>query len=152
MQLQRYPSIKQYSPIKKEVLDCTSPKNFLLEHILKGDTSDGIPNILSDSDTFVVDEKRQKPVGKKRMMQMIAEGRISEMKNWNRNQTLVDFTCIPDTIRDEIIRTYKNEKSLRDNQRQEIKIRPGGGLYSRVSNYLLDNKLTNLTDLVGDFL
>jgi hypothetical protein len=152
MQLQRYPSIKQYSPIKKEILDCTCPKDFLLEHILKGDASDGIPNILSEDDTFIVEGKRQKPVGKKRMMQMIADGKLSEMENWNRNQTLVDFTCIPDTLREEIIRTYKNEKSRKDNQRQETKMRPGAGLYVSVSNYFLEKKLENLTDLVSDFV
>ena len=152
MQLQRYPSIKQYSPIKKEILDCTRPKDFLLEHILKGDASDGIPNILSEDDTFIVEGKRQKPVGKKRMMQMIADGKLSEMENWNRNQTLVDFTCIPDTLREEIIRTYKNEKSRKDNQRQETKMRPGAGLYVSVSNYFLEKKLENLTDLVSDFV
>jgi len=152
MQLQRYPSIKQYSPIKKELLECRNPKDFLLEHILKGDTSDGIPNILSDGDTFIVDGKRQKPVGKKRMMQMISDGKLSQMENWKRNQTLVDFTCIPDTIRDEIIRTYKNEKSIRENQRQEIKIRPGQGLFSNASNFLLEKKLNNLLDLAGDFV
>jgi len=152
MQLQRYPSIKQYSPIKKELLECRNPKDFLLEHILKGDASDGIPNILSDGDTFIVDGKRQKPVGKKRMMQMISDGKLSQMENWKRNQTLVDFTCIPDTIRDEIIRTYKNEKSIRENQRQEIKIRPGQGLFSNASNFLLEKKLNNLLDLAGDFV
>ena len=152
MQLQRYPSIKQYSPIKKEILDCTCPKDFLLEHILKGDASDGIPNILSEDDTFIVEGKRQKPVGKKRMMQMIADGKLSEMENWNRNQTLVDFTCIPDTLREEIIRTYKNEKRRKDNQRQETKMRPGAGLYVSVSNYFLEKKLENLTDLVSDFV
>jgi hypothetical protein len=133
-------------------LDCTCPKDFLLEHILKGDASDGIPNILSDDDTFIVDGKRQKPVGKKRMMQMISDGKLSEMENWNRNQTLVDFSCIPDTIRDEIIRRYKNEKSLRENQRQEIKMKPGAGMYTNVSNYLLEKKLNNLLDLAGDFV
>ena len=86
------------------------------------------------------------------MMQMISDGKLSEMENWKRNQTLVDFTCIPDTIRDEIIRKYKNEKSLRENQRQEIKMKPGAGLYNNASNYLLDKKLNNLLDLAEDFV
>mgnify|MGYP003661641205 CR=1 FL=1 len=57
-----------------------------------------------------------------------------------------------DTIRDEIIRKYKNEKSIRENQRQEIKIKPGSGLYSNASNYLMEKKLSNLLDLAGDFV
>lgn len=152
MQLQRYPAVKQYSPIKKEIIQCTEPKNFLLEHILKGDASDGIPNILSDDDTFVDVEKRQKPLGKKKMMQLISEGKLSTMKNWERNQTLVDFTCIPDTLRNEIIRAYRNEKSRRENQRQEMSFAPGSGLYSTISKYMVEKNLNNLTDLVGDFL
>lgn len=152
MQLQRYPSVKQYSPIKKELLQCTEPKNFLLEHILKGDVSDGIPNILSDDDTFVMQNKRQKSLGKKKMLQMISDGNLSSMDHWERNQTLVDFSCIPDNIRAEVIRTYKNEKSKRDDQRQELIMTPGEGMFMRVSNYLIEHKLNNLTDLVGDFL
>ena len=41
---------------------------------------------------------------------MIADGKLSEMENWNRNQTLVDFTCIPDTLREEIIRHTRMKK------------------------------------------
>lgn len=152
MQLQRYPAISQYSPLKKELLQCTEPKNFLLEHIIKGDTSDGIPNILSDDDTFVIEGKRQKPIGKKKMLQMISDGHLSSMNNWERNQTLVDFSCIPDIVRQEIVRSYKNEKSKRENQRQEMSLVPGNGLYSKVSHYLMSNNLNNLTDLIGDFL
>jgi len=152
MQLQRYPSIFQYSPIKKEQLICTDPKAFLVEHILKGDTADGIPNILSDDDVFVQEDKRQKTLGKKKMLQLISDGKLSEVENWNRNQTLVDFSSIPDTIREDIIRMYKNEKSFRDNQRQEISNTPGQGMFSRVSTYFIKNNLNNLTDLVEDFI
>lgn len=152
MQLQRYPSIYQYSPIKKEELKCTDPKAFLLEHILKGDSTDGIPNILSDDDVFVVEDKRQKTLGKKKMLQLISDGKLSEQENWNRNQTLVDFSCIPDTIREDIIRKYKNEKSHRENKRQEISNTPGQGMFTRVSTYFTNNNLNNLMDLVEDFI
>ena len=152
MQLQRYPSIKQYSPIKKELLVCTHPKDFLLEHILKGDVSDGIPNILSDDDTFVSSGKRQRSLGKKKMLQMISDGNLSDMKHWERNQTLVDFTRIPDNIRETIIEQYITEKAAREQQKNKISSRPGGGLFTIVSNYLIEKKLTNLTDLVGDFI
>ena len=39
---------------------------FLREQIIKGDRSDGVPNILSDDDIFLRDE-RQKPINKKRL-------------------------------------------------------------------------------------
>lgn len=152
MQLQRYPGIKQYGPIKKELIVCSNPKDNLLEHILKGDTSDGIPNILSDDDTFTIEGKRQKPLSRKRMISMIADGTLSSMDNWHRNQTLIDFTMIPDDIRETIIREYGNQKAHRANQLQEIKCRPGDSLYNRVIAYLSDNNLTNLMEVAEDFV
>lgn len=152
MQLQRYPAIKQYSPIKKELLQCTQPKDFLLEHILKGDVSDGIPNILSDDDTFVVHGKRQRSLGKKKMLQMISDGNLSAMEHWERNQTLVDFTRIPDTLREAIIQQYHSEKAKRLEQKSKISMKPGSGLFTTVSNYFIEKELTNLTDLAGDFI
>jgi len=152
MQLQRYPAISQFSPIKKELLVCTDPKNYLLEHILKGDTSDGVPNILSDDDVFITESKRQKPLGKKKMKEIISHGHLSELQNWERNQTLVDFSCIPDTMRENIVRVYKNEKSLRENQIQEMWNSPSNGLYSRVSRYFASKELNDLVEYIGDFV
>ena len=65
-QLQVFPSVKQFSPTKKKYLVCENPKVFLLDHIIRGDASDGVPNILSDDDVFVVDDKRQKRLTSKR--------------------------------------------------------------------------------------
>lgn len=152
LQLQRYPAIKQFSPIKKELLVCTEPKNFLLEHILKGDTSDGVPNILSDDDVFIDETKRQKPLGKKKMQEFISKGHFAELKNWERNQTLVDFSRIPDRMREEIVRSYKNEKSHRENQRQEILNSPGNSMFTRVSTYFTGKELYELVDKIGDFV
>ena len=38
-----------------------------MEHILKGDAGDGVPNVLSDDDVFINDDKRQTPLSKKKM-------------------------------------------------------------------------------------
>ena len=78
-QLQRYENVYQYSPIIKDFLICEDPENFLLEHIIKGDSSDGIPNILSDDDVFVEENKRQKPCGKKKINTI--KGELSEWTN-----------------------------------------------------------------------
>jgi len=152
MQLQRYPAISQFSPIKKELLVCSQPKNFLLEHILKGDTSDGIPNILSEDDVFIDETKRQKPLGKKKMQEFISKGHFAQLENWDRNQTLVDFSCIPATIREEVVRSFRNEKNYRDNQRQEMSNTPGRSLYTNVSRYFAENNLSELVDRIGDFI
>ena len=45
--------VQQYSPLTKKMIKNKDPKVYLQEHILKGDSGDGIPNILSSDDTFV---------------------------------------------------------------------------------------------------
>jgi len=66
-QLQKYPNVEQYSPMAKKFLKCENPTAYLKEHIIRGDAGDGVPNIFSDEDTFMVEGKRQKPVSSKKM-------------------------------------------------------------------------------------
>ena len=46
-QLHKYDYVKQWSPNLNKLIDCPDPDRFLKEHILSGDKSDGIPNILT---------------------------------------------------------------------------------------------------------
>ena len=46
-------SVKQYAPIQKKFVEDEDPIKFLHEQIIKGDRSDGIPNILSADNVFV---------------------------------------------------------------------------------------------------
>ena len=55
--------VLQYSPVTKKIVNGKEPVAYLREHILRGDRSDGIPNILSPDDTFTA-SKRQKPIRK----------------------------------------------------------------------------------------
>ena len=66
IQLQKYKNVSQYSPITKKFVNGEDPALYLKEHILKGDASDGIPNVLSPDNTFV-DGLRQRPLGKKKI-------------------------------------------------------------------------------------
>ena len=43
IQLQKYMNVKQYSPILKKLVNGSNPETYIKEHILKGDTSDGVP-------------------------------------------------------------------------------------------------------------
>ena len=43
IQLQKYKNVSQYSPITKKFVNGEDPLRYLQEHILKGDSSDGIP-------------------------------------------------------------------------------------------------------------
>lgn len=111
IQLQRYPFVKQFNPILKKEIKHEDPKTYILEHILKGDKSDGIPNFLSDADTFVVG-KRQKPISKKNLDKWVGLDPCvfcntkELMDNYERNRNLIDLTCIPQDIEQKIVDEY----------------------------------------------
>jgi len=144
------PNVDQFSPVTKKIVNGQDPKAYLQEHILKGDRSDGIPNVLSADDTFVED-KRQKPL-RKTTISTILEAmdehdpvdlynlakcpRDTWIRNYNRNETLIDLGFIPDELMADINRQY-NEAKVGDR--------------SNLLNYFVDNKLTKLLDNLGDF-
>lgn len=144
IQLQRYKNVSQYSPIHKKWIKPEGSINaYLMEHIIKGDKGDGIPNILSPDDCFVT-ESRQKPVSSKKLAEWVkvnpddfhqhvddAAGR-----NFNRNRYLIDFDYIPDAVRDGIIQAWTT---------QPRKDR------SQLLNYFIENKMKNMIECLGDF-
>ena len=137
IQLQKFPNVKQYSPITKKMINGMNPDDYLQEHVLKGDTSDGVPNVLSPDNTFV-DGIRQRPLSKKKIATMV-EGDFpnDEVKrNYQRNKKLIDLTCSPDELRSEILDTYK---SAPVNDR------------SKILNYFIKQRLKTLTESIGEF-
>ena len=140
IQLQHYGNVYQFSPLLKsfigEQLDATV---FLREQIIKGDRSDGVPNILSDDDIFLRDE-RQRPINKKRLEEWSNVDNIplgsETRKYYDRNKKLIDLSMIPDNISESIINRYKNYKV---NDR------------SQLLQYFIDNKLKALIENINDF-
>ena len=61
---------KYVTATKKEIHE------YIIEHIVKGDAGDGVPNILSKDDVFMKGE-RQKPVSAKRLQEFIENGFIA---------------------------------------------------------------------------
>ena len=112
IQLQKYPFVKQYNPILKKEIKHDNPRVYALEHIIKGDKSDGIPNFLSDDDTFVAN-KRQKPISKKNLEKWVtlspSDFCLSKeaLENYERNKNLIDLDCIPEHLAVEIVSYYK---------------------------------------------
>ena len=87
-QLYKYKKIRQYSPMRGKMLKGINAEAYQKEHIIRGDKADGIPNILSDDDVFMDEDKRQKPCGQKKINQI--KGELSDWiltNNWERNQT-----------------------------------------------------------------
>jgi uncharacterized protein YehS (DUF1456 family) len=108
----------------KKFIKESNPEKYLFEHILRGDSSDGIPNYLSDDDVFIT-EKRQKPLSTKKVEmqwnsilagQNITFTTKNEELNYIRNKTLIDFTNIPQTYMEEILNMYRN-KPDKDNHK-----------------------------------
>ena len=140
VQLQTYMNVKQFDPVRKRFITHNNPSLFVKEHIMKGDMGDGVPNFLSKDDTFVTGG-RQKPIRSKNLNEWLLRDPESfcddtMLRNWKRNEMLVDLTHTPQTIRIQTINQYE-EQSGKDR--------------SKLFNYFVDRKLKNLMESIGDF-
>ena len=139
IQLQKYPNVKQWSPITKKDINGFNPTTYLKEHILRGDTSDGVPNILSPDNTFV-DGLRQRPLSRKKIQSWLIGGGSDwndEVKrNFQRNSTLIDLSRTPEELKNQIRLEYNNAPH---------------GDRSKLLNYFMQNKLKELTENIGEF-
>lgn len=140
-QLQQYINVQQYDPVRKKKIICNDPDRFLLEHIIKGDAGDGIPNILSDDNSFVIG-KRQSPVTQKKLDSLAGlnlEGKYDHpnFRNYMRNKQLIDLTQIPANVRQNILESYTAQSGKKS---------------PNLLNYFIANRLRNLTDSIGDFV
>ena len=141
-QLQRYKSVSQYSPITKKMIKVDDPMVYLYEHVIRGDSGDGIPNIMSRDDVFV-SGLRQKPLTKKKVAAMIEDMKRGitpfegdAKRNYLRNIQMIDLARIPTEVRDSILDQYQN---------YERKDR------SLLLNYFIKNKLKNLMSEIQEF-
>lgn len=141
IQLQKWKNISQFSPILKKYIKPTNGVDrFLFEHIIKGDTGDGVPNVLSDDDTFVSD-KRQKPIYDKKMDLWFRcptemPDTVEFKRNFQRNKMMVDLSMIPQDIKTNIINSLVN---------QPKKDR------SQLINYFIKHKMKNMLECVAEF-
>lgn len=140
-QLQKYPNVQQWSPSKKLMLKCKDPKRFLQEHILRGDTSDGVPNFLSADDVFVTEGKRQKPLSSKKLETWIGLDPEDfcndvQLSNLDRNRRMVDFTYIPTEIEDAVLEAYAEQPQ---------------GARSKLFPYFVEHKLMKLMSSIQEF-
>ena len=110
-QLQRYSNVKQFSPLGKKFIVEKNPRTTLQEHILQGDTSDGVPNVLSPDNTFT-DGLRQTPLRKK-LRELLVEDPKSQgdeiYRNYLRNKKMIDLRECPDAVKTGIINTFESQ-------------------------------------------
>ena len=144
IQLHRFRNVSQYSPITKKMMVNDNPHQYLDEHILKGDSSDGVPNVLSPDNTFV-DGIRQKPLSKKKIEEWTGEILVpvemaipdGEVKrNFQRNQQLIDLSKTPKEIFLACLKEYQDSPE---------------GDRSKLLNYFTKKRLKNLTESIGEF-
>jgi len=132
--------IKQYNPVlNKFVGQGENPSLYIREHILKGDRSDGIPNVLSDDNVFI-EGRRQRPLSKKKIEawcnEIVPTFNEEEQKNYDRNKTLIDLNCIPKEFEDKINREFENfEVATRD----------------KILGYFINKKLKTLIEVIDEF-
>jgi 5'-3' exonuclease len=134
-QLQRYPNVEQYSPSKKGILRCDDPYDFLLDHVVRGDSSDGVPNAISDDAVFV-EGRRQTRLTNKKIEELKEVGFQQEDNFMERNQKLIDLTMVPDYIEEETMRQMETEVS---------------GDRSKILEYMMKYRLRSLIDNLEDF-
>lgn len=138
IQLQKYVNVDQYDPIRKRWIRHDNPEQYLVEHVLKGDTGDGVPNILSPDNCLAIGQ-RQKAMTKKRL-EMYSKG-TDEMdeetlRRYHRNKMLIDLTQIPQNYQDKILEEYAPNKEI---GREHL------------FNFFVKKKLKNLITDIQDF-
>ena len=132
--------VKQYNPVlNKFVGQGENPSLYIREHILKGDRSDGIPNVLSDDNVFI-EGRRQRPLSKKKI-----EGWLNEVlptfteeqeKNYLRNRQLIDLSFVPEWLEQNINREFNDVKvATRD----------------KILGYFINKKLKTLIESIDEF-
>jgi len=144
LQLQRYSNVKQFSPMKRDFANVDNPAFYKFDHVCRGDSSDGVPNVLSVDDTFT-EGIRQKPMRAKKIQEWYTAKNDSELmemmgqetyRNYCRNKSVIDLDCIPEDIVQDIDDKY-NLQTKKDK--------------GNVLPYLIEKRCNMLISSVADF-
>ena len=137
IQLHKYANVKQYDPVRKRWISNSNPEKYLSEHLLKGDSGDGVPNVLSADNAFVMGI-RQRPITKKRIAEWADINNMSDevKRNYMRNKAMIDLSEVPESIKEQILEAYSYDD---------------GKDRSQLLNYFIKNKLKNLMENITEF-
>jgi len=138
IQLHKFKNVKQYSPARKKLIEEKHPRKYLFEHVCRGDTGDGVPNVLSPDNCFV-DGIKQTPMRKTVIdFWMENEDNMPQevLRNYQRNSTLIDLSKIPTDIYSNIVQEYNSQKPA---------------MKMKVLNYLIKKRCKNLIEVVEEF-
>lgn len=139
-QLQVNDNVSQYDPISKKEIYEPDAARFLKEHIMRGDSGDGIPNFLSPDNSLVMGIRQKSLTTKKLDMWVDQDPKLfcneEMLRAYNRNELMIDLSKMPDAIRQAIYKEY-------DAQQGKDK--------SKIFNYLIENRLRMLQGAINDF-
>lgn len=146
VQLHTHPNIKQYDPVRKKWVKEKNVERYRIDHIVRGDRDDGVPNIRSSGDTFV-SKGRQNRISLKFLeqfytssaKQLYETGNITseEFTNFKRNEELIDLTKIPEQIKLNIIEAFDSSENKKDRK--------------NLFNYFIKHRLKNLMTNIQEF-
>ena len=143
-QLQQYSNVKQFSPMKRDFIKVDDAAFYKFDHICRGDSSDGVPNVLSVDESFT-EGIRQKPMRAKKIQEWYTANGDSQLmdmmgqdtyRNYCRNKSVIDFDYIPEDIKTDINNKYNQQTNK--NKRG-------------VLTYLIEKRCNMLIDSVADF-
>ena len=139
-QLQKFSNVEQFSPILKKFIKEPLPAVQLKQMIIRGDKGDGIPNILTQDNVFI-DGGRQKPITEAKIINWLnqepAEFCTEDMlRNYKRNELLIDLTQIPESLQQTIVTTYESTTA----KTKQV-----------FMNYMIANRLKNLLEVIDEF-
>ena len=139
-QLQKFTNVEQFSPILKKFIKEPLPYVQLKQMIIRGDKGDGIPNSMSPDGVFV-DGGRQKPITEAKIIVWLNQEPTEfcnedMLRNYKRNELLIDLTQIPESLQKTIIDTYE---SVTAKTKQVF------------MNYMIANRLKNLLEVIDEF-
>ena len=142
IQLQKFNNVKQFSPIQKKFVTEANPRTYLFNHIMRGDSGDGIPNVLSTDDTFIT-EKSQTPLRQTKIDGWLenADNLRESMgddiyRNYQRIKKLIDLSDIPESIRESIINNFNSQAKTPN---------------MKILNYLIKKRCNHLIEVVEEF-
>lgn len=146
VQLQKYNNIKQFDSIRKIYKETDDPIKFLEYQVFKGDSSDGIPNILSPSNTYYTGI-RSKPLRESKIKEWLDDPAFTFNPKqvlgediYNRyelNNKLIDLSNLPKNLFEEITSIIESPFNSRDN--------------NELLDYMCKNRLSNLIQHIQDF-
>lgn len=149
-QLLIYDDIHAYTPKhKKEIIrSYKEADDARRTHIMRGDPGDGVPNILSDDDTFINENKRQKQLRQTKvdLWLSMSEDELmnaltnEQKRNYDRNKAMVSFQDLDDEFVYEILTSYDSVL----NRRAPFSL-------NNLMTFFAKNKMKYLASCIQDF-